>query len=296
MPGHTSRLALVVAIAVLTTFCWAAAATAAGYSPGFYSGRTSQGRAITFLVANGKVTNLDTGIIDSCDPGTYDVSLYPESASIDAAGNWSHRAAESPSQPTIYHGRLSGRSATGTITDTSDNSKGKACHGQVSFHAVVSSPVSIGPATVGNQGTDVELKVTMPPASDGNLLVPYTPTALLVYGSNVGCPTSYAAADRLARSETSDGFGGLISDAYVDSDYENQPYEDAYYSYKNGVFTFHVAASTLLPTPNNTSPYSKVCVMLYSGEPGSLTPSRNIALETTSHSLVFGPGIPNTQP
>ena len=281
---------------MVATLAQAGVAVASGYVPGFYSGRTGQGQAITFLVAHGEVSDLYTGIVDSCSPGTYEVSLYPEPAPIDAAGSWSHRTAGSPSQPTIYHGQLSGHSASGTITDTSDNSRGKACHGHTTFHAAISSPVSIGPATVGNQGTDVELMVAMPAASNGNMLVPYTPTALLVYGSNVGCPVTYAAADRLARTENSDGFGGLISDAYLDADYENQPYEDAYYGYKHGVFTFHVATNTLLPTPSNQSPYSTVCTMLYSGEPGNLTPAANVVLETTHRALVFGRGIPNNQP
>jgi hypothetical protein len=287
---------LSLVISMTTMLASPSVALAKGYAPGFYSGRTSQGRSITFLVAAGQVTNLDTEIVDSCNPGTYDVSLYPNPSRIDAAGSWSRRSAEVPSQPTIYHGQLSGRTASGTITDTSDNSRRKACHGHTTFHATVSSPVSVNKATVGHLGTDVELNVTMPTASNGNMLVPYTPTALLVYGSNVGCPGAYAAADRLARNEVSDGFDGLISDAFVDADYETQPYEGAYYAYKQGVFTFHVATNTLLPTSGDQSPYSTVCVMLYSGEPASQTPSHNIVLETTRHALVFGPGIPNTQP
>ena len=227
MGQHRAEFGLLVAMSVGTVLASPGVALAKGYAPGFYSGHTGQGRPITFLVANGEVTNLDTGIVDACNPGTYNVSLYPDSSRINAAGSWSCRAAEDPSQPTIYHGQLSGRSASGTITDTSDNSRGKACHGYTTFRATVSDPVGIAKATVGNRGTDVELNVSMPSASDGNLLVPYTPTALLVYGSNVGCPATYAAADQLARTEDSDGFDGLISDGYVDSDYETQPYQDA---------------------------------------------------------------------
>ena len=117
-----------------------------------------------------------------------------------------------------------------------------------------------------------------------------------MYGSNVGCPNAYAAADRLARNEVSDGFDGLISDAFVDADYESQPYEGADYAYKEGVFTFHVATNTLLPTSGDQSPYSTVCVMLYSGEPASSTPSRNIVLETTRHALVSARGSRTPSP
>jgi hypothetical protein len=36
--------------------------------------------------------------------------------------------------------------------------------------------------------------------------------------------------------------------------------------------------------------------MLYSGRPATLTPARNVALDTTHRPLIPGPGIPNTQP
>jgi hypothetical protein len=136
----------------------------------------------------------------------------------------------------------------------------------------------------------------MPPASNGNQLVPYTPTALLVYGVNTGCPASYQAANALARSTDAAGYSGFISDAYVDADYEQQPYALAPFAYRHGVFTFHVAANTVLPTATGQSPFSTVCAMLYSGQPATLTPSRDVALQTTHRPLTPGPGIPNNQP
>jgi hypothetical protein len=287
---------LLVATTSVLVLATTGAALGEGYVQGFYAGHTTQGKALSFLVADGRVTNLYTQIVDRCGPGSYTDTLFPHPARINARGGWSHRAAEVPAQPTVYHGRLAGATASGTIDDIADNSKRNRCHGHVSFHAARSDPVRIGPATVGGRGTDVELRLTMPPASNGNLLVPYTPTALLVYGSNTGCPASYQTADALARSTDAAGYTGLISDAYVDADYELQPYEGAYFAYRHGVFTFHVAANTVVPTATGQSPFSTVCTMLYSGKPATLTPSHNVALETTHRPLIPGPGIPNNQP
>lgn len=267
-----------------------------GYVPGFYAGHTTQGKALSFLVADGKVSNLYTQIADRCHAGSYIDTLFPHPARINAHGSWSHRSAEVAAQPTVYHGHLGGSTASGTIDDVADNARRQRCHGHVGFHATRGGPVRIGPATVGGRGTDVELRATMPPASNGNLLVPYTPTALLVYGSNTGCPAGYQTAEALARSTDAAGYTGLISDAYVDADYELQPYEGAHFAYRHGVFTFHVAANTVLPTATGQSPFSTVCAMLYSGKPATLTPSRNVALQTTHRPLIPGPGIPDNQP
>ena len=291
-----SRSAAVVVIATLALLVASAGvALGNGYVPGFYAGRTAQGKAITFLAAGGKVSDLYTHIVDTCRRGSYTDNLFPHPALVNARGNWFHRADEMPTQPTVYHGHLDGIRASGTITDVVDPSRGRRCQGHTSFHATRSDPVRIGPATVGGDGTDVELGVRKPAASDGNQLVRSPPTALLVYGSSTGCPASYQAADALARSVDAAGFSGLISDAYVDTDYEVQPYELAYFGYQHGVFTFHVAANTVVPA-NGQSPFSTVCVMLYSGVPASLTPSANSALATTSAPLVLGPGIPDNQP
>ena len=296
-PTSRYRSIAVFALAtVATVVASASVALAKGYAEGFYAGRTAQGQAITFLVANGEVSALDSHIVDSCHPGTLDDLLYPNPARIDAAGDWSYRNTYLHKQPIVYHGQLAGDRASGTINDTLNNRKGRACHGRTTFHAARTNPVRIGPATVGNHGTDVELNVTMPPESDGNQLIPYTTTALLVYASNTGCPASYQSADALARSSDAAGYTGLISDAYVDTDYEVQPYELAYFGYQHGVFTFHVASNTVLPTGTGQSPFSTVCVMLYSGTPASLTPSLNTALATTQARLVPGEGIPDNQP
>jgi hypothetical protein len=261
-----------------------------GYVPAFYSGHTSQGAAITFVAASGEVSELVTQITDSCKPGKWYVTLYPHPARIDSRGDWSHRTPGS--LPTVYHGHLSGSSASGTIDDLSDNNAGRRCHGHVSFHAKPSSPLRVGAATVGGRGTDVLLKLAVPGASNGAEVVPDTSLALLVYGSNSGCPSSYRAADALARTAQSDGFIGLISDAYVTADYGFALTR----GYSRGVFTFDVSTNTLLPTASGASPFSTVCAMLYSGKPATLTPSRNVALASTHGPLVPGPGIPNTQP
>jgi hypothetical protein len=133
----------------------------------------------------------------------------------------------------------------------------------------------------------------MPPGSDGNELIPYTATGLLVYGSNTGCPASYAAADALARSVNPNGESGFISDAYVTADYETPPYELAPRGYAHGIFTFHVATNTVIPTATGASPFSTLCVMLHTGPPAT---ARDLALATVSGPLHPGRGIPDTQP
>lgn len=261
-----------------------------GYGAGYYSGRTSQGSAISFVVADGEVSELSALITDTCDPGKWYVTLYPKPARIDAAGRWSHRTPGA--LPTVYHGRLGGNTASGTIDDLSANNAGRRCRGHESFHARRSGPLRVGSATVGGRGTDVLLKLAVPAAFDGNESVPYTNLALLVYGSNSGCRSSYKSADALARSAVSDGFIGLISDAYVSADYGFALTR----SYARGTFSFDVSTNTLLPTASRGSPFSTVCAMLYSGKPATLSPSRNVALATTRGPLVPGPGVPDTQP
>ncbi len=285
-------LAVVAAVALVAPGSGLARA-AGGYTSGFYAGRTSQGRPITFVVAAGRVTELYTEVIDGCHPGSYGDYLTPHPARVGAGGDWSHRANEIPSQPTVYHGRVSGNRASGTIDDVVKNRRGRRCHGHVHFRASPHSPVRIGAASVGGRGTDVRLEVSMPPGSDGNELIPYTATGLLVYGSNTGCPASYATADALARSVNADGYTGFISDAYVTADYTTQPYQLAPHGYAHGIFTFHVATNTVLPTATGASPFSTLCVLLYSGRPAS---SGNLGLASVQGPLRPGPGIPDTQP
>jgi hypothetical protein len=262
-----------------------------GYLPGFYAGHTSQGKPISFLAAGGQVSGLQTEIVDSCHPGSLSEFLHPYAARVDAHGNWSHRAAAVRSQPTSYHGHLDGSSASGAIDDITDARNGRRCHGQIRFRASRSSPLRVGSATVGGRGTDVHLRLAVPAALNGSELVPNTDLALLVYGSNTGCPNTYQAADALARSQ-SGGHSGLISDAYVLADYGFALSK----GYAHGSFTFDVTSNTVLPTASGSSPFSTLCAMLYSGHPGTLTPSRNTAVETTHGRLVPGRGIPNNQP
>jgi len=79
--------------------------------------------------------------------------------------------------------------------------------------------------------------VTMPTASNGNMLVPNADCAARVRSTSAAQTPTHRR--RLARTEVSMA-STLISDAFVDSDYESQPYEGAYYATR-GVFTFHVA-------------------------------------------------------
>jgi hypothetical protein len=286
-----ARWSALIAVAVIVlALLPLSQAAAKGYGAGYYTGRTSQGKAISFVVANGEVSYLYSQLTDNCKPGKWYVTLYPKPARIDAHGHWFRRTPGA--FPTVYHGQVGARTASGTIDDLSQNSAGRRCRGHVSFHASRSAPLRVGTATVGARGTDVLLKLAVPAGLSGGVTVPYTNLALLVYGSNSGCPSTYRAADALARTAQSDGFIGLISDAYVSADYGFALTR----GYIRGSFTFDVSTNTLLPAPSGGSPFSTVCAMLYSGTPATLTPSRNVSLGTTHGRLVPGPGIPNTQP
>lgn len=286
------RLALAASLGALALVCATDAfAGQPGYTAGWYSGRTSQGQQITFVVAGGKVSQLETWVIDSCNPGTWDDYLTPHPASIAANGSWAHRAVEDPTQPTIYRGQISGSSASGTIADTIANSSHKLCSSQVSYQATRGSPLRIVSATVGSNGVEVRLSLTMPPATDGNGTEPNTGTTLLVYATTGSCPASYAAADSLARSEDVDGMDGLISDAYVDADYGSASVRGT----AKGIFNFDVSSNDIFASQGR-SPFSTVCAMLYSGQPASLTPAANVALQATEHALTAGAGPIDNQP
>ncbi|MGB0098055.1 MAG: hypothetical protein WBP81_36655 [Solirubrobacteraceae bacterium] len=266
------------------------AAQAKGYQMGYYTGRTSQGSEMSFVVAGGQVSHLFTTMTDTCSPGRWYVTLYPKASRIDSHGNWSHRVPGS--FPTVFHGHLSGSRARGTIDDQSENNQHRRCHGRVSFHATPGGPLRVGSANVGGNGTDVIFKLSVPAAFNGTEDVPYTALGMLVYGSNTGCRGSYQAADAQARNAQSDGQVGLISDAYVTADYGFAVIK----GHARGTFTFDVSTNALVPAPAGRSPFSTVCAMLYSGQPGTLHPSRNIAVDTTHGRLVRGPGIPTNQP
>ena len=261
-----------------------------GLRAGYYSGRTSQGATVTFVVAGGQVSELLSRITDTCHPGNWYVTLYPHASPINAHGSWTHRTPGA--FPTVYHGHLSGDTATGTIDDRSKNNAGRTCTGHVSFRATRGGPLRIGSATVGTNGTDVLIRLRVPAVSDGNSVQPDTGLALLVYGSNTGCRTTYQAADAQARSVMSHGFIGLIDDAYVTADYGAALIK----GYSRGTFTFDVSTNTLLRTDTGASPFSTVCAMLYSGKPATLRPTQNVAVDGTKRPLVPGPGIPVTQP
>ena len=288
--GRLHALALLVVALLALMAPSRADARAKAYRAGYYPGQTSQGRAITFVVAHGRVSELLSMVTDTCKPGKWYVTVYPHTARVTSRGDWYHRT--SGRYATVYHGHITGATASGAIDDVSKNKAGRICHGHVAFRAQRGAPVHVARATVGPRGTDVLLTLAVPAANNGNEIVPRTSLAMLVYGSNTGCLRSYRAADAQSRSAQSSGFIGLISDAYVTADYGFALFK----SHKNGAFTFDVSTNTLLRAPSGQSPFSTVCVMLYSGTPATLTPSHNVALATLHGPLVRGPGIPNTQP
>lgn len=246
-PGPiTLRCAGVAALVALAALVPASAAQAR-YRSGYYSGRTSQGLAITFTASGGRVHGLFARIVDRCRPsGSVRFRLFPRAARIDRRGRWYRRAAAIPSQPTIYRGRLRGSRASGTIDDTTIHA-GRRCHGHVTFRASRrgSAPPRSGPSlriisavASGTVGLEVRVAVRGAATLDG----------LLVYATNRSCASSYPAAKAQIRAE---GNRGFVSDMLARA------------SVPAGTGTAVVSSNTF-----RRGSYRTACAMLYYGNQG----------------------------
>jgi hypothetical protein len=282
--NHRHRLAVVSALFVvaLSTLVGPGAALAR-FHTGYYSGTTSQGKRITFALTGSQISEILTETRNTCRHGSRNLFLDPKGASKFPANG--HYRLSGPSAK--FKLKVSGSRATGTLSTRIDK-----CSAHVKFKAKPGDPLKIESASIGDYGTDVTISAGLPAGSNGNEVIPYTGLGLLVYGSNTSCPATYAAADSQARNMSSDGFTGFISDAYVDTDYQVQPYQLAYFAYTHGHFIWHVATTDIVNNDPPQDPFTRVCAMLYEGKPAeSGTPLENI-----SRPLALGPGIPNTQP
>jgi hypothetical protein len=117
------------------TICLAIAGTAlaaTSYKSGSYKGTTGQTNpkthkkyGMSFKIANGKISNVSTKTRDKCPNGKYLVVRQNAftSASLDSKGRFTLRAG-SAQQPAVMKGKVTGSTASGTITDKSDDTFG----------------------------------------------------------------------------------------------------------------------------------------------------------------------------
>jgi hypothetical protein len=133
-----------VVIAASICLVLAATALAASYKSGSYKGKTGQTDAttkkkfpITFKIANGTISKVFTRTLDKCPDGS---SLRVKqnaftSAPIDSKGRFTLRAG-SASQPAVMKGKVSGTTASGTITDkTLDTAGSGICKASTTWTA-----------------------------------------------------------------------------------------------------------------------------------------------------------------
>jgi hypothetical protein len=114
-------------IAVLSICLIAAtvAYAATTYKTGPYKGTTGQTNpdnnkkfAMTFKISSGKISNVDTITRDLCPDGSH-LRIHQnafKSATIDSKGKFKLKAG-TKTQPAVMKGKVSGSSASGTITD-----------------------------------------------------------------------------------------------------------------------------------------------------------------------------------
>jgi hypothetical protein len=124
------------AVVVLCTLCAAAAGYAASGTLK-YSGRTSQGRSISFALDAGKITGLQYRIVDTCPGGkvlfVHDWG-FPALTVTNSKFGGKFVAKKPQSATTIIHGRVSGKTVRGTLWDRTRNRKShKFCTGRAAF-------------------------------------------------------------------------------------------------------------------------------------------------------------------
>jgi hypothetical protein len=121
-------------VVIAASICLAVAATAlaASYKPGSYKGKTGQTDSvtkkkypITFKIKNGTISNVSTKTRDKCPDGSILVvrqQVFP-SAPINSKGRFTLRTGGA-SQPAVMKGTVTGTTASGTITDKTQDTAG----------------------------------------------------------------------------------------------------------------------------------------------------------------------------
>lgn len=138
-----TRVLLVVAL------CLGLTGTAlAAFKSGKYKGTTAQtdvrtGKKfpITFKISGGQISKVDTTTRDSCPDGS-GLRVHQnafKSAPINSKGKFTLTAG-TPDQPAVMKGKVKGKNASGTITDTTRANQAdpsSACHASTTWTAKV---------------------------------------------------------------------------------------------------------------------------------------------------------------
>jgi hypothetical protein len=135
---HYVLIAATISLAIAGT---ALAATA--YKSGSYKGSTGQTNpkyhkkyVMRFKIANGKISDVSTRTHDKCPGGSYlDVRQDAfTSAKLDSNGRFTLRAGTSQ-QPAVMKGKVTGSTASGTLTDKTFDSAGGLCKASTTWSA-----------------------------------------------------------------------------------------------------------------------------------------------------------------
>jgi hypothetical protein len=134
-------------VLLAATICLAIAGTAlaaSSYKSGSYRGKTGQTNpkynkkfVMRFKIAKGKISNVSTRTRDKCPDGSFlDVIQDAfKSAPLDSKGRFTLRAGTAQ-QPAVMKGKVTGSTASGTITDkTLDNAGSGICKASTTWTA-----------------------------------------------------------------------------------------------------------------------------------------------------------------
>jgi hypothetical protein len=134
---RSSRISGVLSAAALTLAL--ASVAAASVRSLSFSGVTKQKLRITFAVAKGSVSRFSFHINDACpDKHILYTRVTTGATSLDAKGRFAavFYSPHAPNEPTSIKGTIKGKSATGSITDTTLSTRErKLCHGRTTFTA-----------------------------------------------------------------------------------------------------------------------------------------------------------------
>jgi hypothetical protein len=125
-------LRILLAALICLALAGTAIAATAPFKSGKYKGKTAQtdtrtGKkfALTFKVANGKISKVDTYTRDKCPDGTF-LRVHQNAfttATLSSKGRFTLRAGTTE-QPAVMKGKVSGSKASGTITDRTNDPEG----------------------------------------------------------------------------------------------------------------------------------------------------------------------------
>jgi hypothetical protein len=122
-------LRILVAALICLALAGTAIAATAPYKSGRYKGksgqtdtRTGKKFAVTFKIASGKISKVDTYTRDKCPDGSF-LRVHQDAfkaTALDSKGRFTLRAG-TVQQPAVMKGKVSGSKASGTITDKTND-------------------------------------------------------------------------------------------------------------------------------------------------------------------------------